>query len=82
MAQMAAQDYFSRIQMSGMMHPDLASFSALGGMSSLQNNPSLGSGSSAGNKSNLKRKDKGLNQQEINKIAASKDVRIISFGSG
>lgn len=76
MAQMAAQDYFSRIQMSGMMHPDLANFSALGGLNSLQNNPSMGSNSSGGNKPNLKRKDKGSahTQQDYNKMTTAKEV--------
>jgi hypothetical protein len=81
MAQMAAQDYFSRIQMSGMMHPDMANFSALGGLNSLQNNASMSSSPAAGSKPNLKRKDKGSNQQDYNKSAAAKEVTYRIFSA-
>lgn len=71
MAQMAAQDYFSRLQMSGMVHPsDMANFSSLGALNSMHNNSPIATGS-GGNKHNLKRKDKGSNQDELNK----KEVR-------
>lgn len=77
MAQMAAQDYFSRLQMSGIVHPnDLANFSSnLSGLNSLYNSPSMAS-SSGTDKQYSKRKDKG-NQEESNKSAAAKDVNII-----
>lgn len=68
MAQMAAQDYFSRIQMSG-MHPEMANFSALGGMTALHNTSPIPG--SSGNKHNLKRKEKSNHHEEFNK---SKEV--------
>lgn len=72
MAQMAAQDYFTRLQMSGMVHPDMANFSALSALNSVH-----GTSSSAGvgNKSNTKRKDKGPSQDDYSKSLASRDVR-------
>lgn len=73
MAQMAAQDYFSRLQMSGMVHPDMANFASLGALNSMHNSPS-GACSSSGNKHNLKRKDKSSNQDDMNKYSNSKDA--------
>lgn len=74
MAQMAAQDYFSRLQMSGMVHPaDIANFTSLGALNSLHNNVPSGM-SSGSNKHNLKRKDKGSNHDDMNKYAGSKEV--------
>jgi hypothetical protein len=67
---MAAQDYFSRLQMSGMVHPDMANFSSLGALNSMHNS-SPSASSSAGNKHNLKRKDKSSNQDETNKYTKS-----------
>lgn len=76
MAQMAAQDYFSRLQMSGMAgHPDMANFAALGGLNSLHNNSPMASSSSGGNKNNLKRRDKGSNQDDFSKSNYMKEVR-------
>jgi len=58
MAQLAAQDYFSRLQMSGMLHPDLANFSAMSSPNAMQ---SLAQSSpSSSNKNNLKRKEKTM----------------------
>lgn len=74
MAQMAAQDYFSRLQMSGMVHPDMANFAALGGLNAMHISPSTAS-SSPVNKHNLKRKDKSSNQDEMNKSSVSKEVK-------
>lgn len=82
MAQMAAQDYFSRLQMSGMMHPDLANLSALGNLASFSNaNNSLNSSSSSGSnsKNNLKRKDKMPDSYDMKKT--SKDSMHQSKGS-
>lgn len=73
MAQMAAQDYFSRLQMSGMVHPDMANFASLGALNSMHNS-SPGTSSSTGNKHNLKRKDKSSNQDDVNKYSSLKDV--------
>lgn len=76
MAQMAAQDYFSRLQMSGMAgHPDMANFAALGGLNSLHNNSPMASSSNSGNKNNLKRRDKGSNQDDFNKSNYMKEVK-------
>jgi hypothetical protein len=76
MAQMAAQDYFSRLQMSGMVHhPDMANFASLGALNSMHNNSSgASSSSSSGNKHNLKRKEKSSNQDDMNKYNNSKDA--------
>jgi hypothetical protein len=75
MAQMAAQDYFSRLQMSGMVHPDMANFASLGALNSMHNS-SPSASSSSGNKHNLKRKEKSSNQSDdMNKYNNSKDVR-------
>lgn len=73
MAQMAAQDYFSRLQMSGMVHPDMANFSQLGALNSFHNNSSMAP--SSGNKHNLKRKEKASNQDEYGRSSSSKEVR-------
>ena len=67
MAQMAAQDYFSRLQMSGMVHPDMANFASLGALNSLHNS----SPGASSNKHNLKRKDKSSQDDKYNN---SKDV--------
>lgn len=72
MAQMAAQDYFSRLQMSGMVHPDMANFPSLGALNSFHNSSPMPSGS-GGNKHNLKRKEKG-NQEEFEKLNNPKEV--------
>lgn len=70
MAQMAAQDYFSRLQMSGMVHPDMANFSALGTLNSTHaNTPSA----VTGNKNSNKRKDKGSSQDDYHK-SSSREV--------
>lgn len=82
MAQMAAQDYFSRLQISGMVHPDMANFNSLGALNSFHNSPPIASGSS-GNKHNLKRKDKEGTQDDYNKSSNSKEVSsFISFVKG
>lgn len=77
---MAAQDYFSRLQMSGMMHSDLANLSALGNLasytnagSSLNSSPSS---SSSNSKNNLKRKEKMQDSYDMKKMS-SKDVSIL-----
>lgn len=81
MAQMAAQDYFSRLQMSGMVHPDMANFSSLGALNSFHNNSSMAGGSSNNNKNNLKRKDKGANQDDYSsKASNSKEVKFLPKG--
>lgn len=77
MAQMAAQDYFSRLQMSGMVHPDMANFAALGNLNSFHNNSAI-TASSSGNKNNLKRKDKVSSQDDFKQSINSKEV-IITF---
>jgi hypothetical protein len=64
---MAAQDYFSRLQMSGMVHPDMANFAALGGLNlNSMHNSSPSASSSSGNKHNLKRKDKSSQDDKYN----------------
>lgn len=77
MAQMAAQDYFSRLQMSGMMHSDLANLSALGNLAQYPN--ASGSMNSSNSKNNLKRKDKMQAQQDSyeNKKMSAKEVKRI-----
>lgn len=75
MAQMAAQDYFSRLQMSGMHPADIANFSSLGALNSMHSNSPMAS-NTGGNKHSLKRKDKGSNQDDLNKASSLKDVRI------
>lgn len=72
MAQMAAQDYFSRLQMSGMMHPDLANLSALGNLASFSNANNSMNTSSSSSKNNLKRKDKMADSYDMKK-SSSKD---------
>lgn len=61
MAQLAAQDYLSRLQMSGMMHPEMANFQAL----AMQNAALMGGSQQPPTKSNLKRKDKSFNQNNL-----------------
>lgn len=73
MAQMAAQDYFSRLQMSGMVHPDMANFPSLGALNSFHNSSPMPSGS-GGNKHNLKRKEKSGNQEDFEKLNNPKEV--------
>lgn len=73
MAQMAAQDYFSRLQMTGMVHPDMANFPALGALNSFHNNSPMPN-TSGGNKHNLKRKEKGGNQEDYEKSNNLKEV--------
>lgn len=76
---MAAQDYFSRLQMSGMVHPDMANFSSLGALNSFHNNSPVAGGSSNNSKNNLKRKDKGANQDDYSsKASNSKEVGMSS----
>lgn len=70
MAQMAAQDYFSRLQMSGMVHPDMANFSALGALNSAHANTPP----AASSKNNSKRKDKGSSHE-----SSSREVSEWSF---
>lgn len=77
MAQMAAQDYFSRLQMSGMVHPDMANFSSMAALNSVHNNSPSATGS-GGNKHNLKRRDKGSHQEDFNKPTMSKEVKQLS----
>lgn len=77
MAQMAAQDYFSRLQMSGMVHPDMSNFSSMAALNSVHNNSPSATGSS-GNKHNLKRRDKGSHQEDFNKPTMSKEVKQLS----
>lgn len=80
MAQMAAQDYFSRLQMSGMVHPDMANFSSLGALNSFHNNSAAAGGSSNNSKNNLKRKDKGANQDDYSsKASNSREVGFSAF---
>lgn len=74
MAQMAAQDYFSRLQMSGMMHPDLANLSALGNLASYSNAGGSLNSPSSNSKSNSKRKDKVQDSYDMKKMS-SNDVR-------
>jgi hypothetical protein len=87
MAQMAAQDYFSRLQMSGMMHPDLANLSALGNLASysnVSNQMNSSSSSGSGSKNNLKRKDKmpNLDMYDSKKTSSSsKDTTSLSHQS-
>jgi len=75
MAQMAAQDYFSRLQMSGMAHPDMANFSALGALGSLNSNMAMGSMQA---KPQQKRKDKGSSAHES---SSSKVKSLINHSS-
>lgn len=84
MAQMAAQDYFSRLQMSGLTGNDLASLQALSGLSgypnmNLNSSPSSSSTGGGGGKSNnnSKRKEKSQNDS-YDKYAASMDVKKLS----
>jgi hypothetical protein len=79
MAQMAAQDYFSRLQMSGMMHPDLANAANLAALGNLGGfaNPTTSSSPSS-NKSNSKRKDKSDSYDKLDvKKMSSKEVIMI-----
>ena len=71
MAQMAAQDYFSRLQMSGMVHPDMANFPALGAMNSVHTTTPP---AATGNKNNTKRKDKLSTQDDYYKSSSSREV--------
>ncbi|KAG5678274.1 hypothetical protein PVAND_007963 [Polypedilum vanderplanki] len=85
MAQMAAQDYFSRLQMSGMMHPELANLSALGNLAGYPNtsgslNSSQSSASSSNKKNNSKRKDQLQDSYDAKKLSAN-DVLHQSKGS-
>lgn len=70
---MAAQDYFSRLQMSGIHPNELANFTSnMSGLNSLYNAQPMASSSGA-DKQYSKRKDRG-NQDGSSKSAASKDV--------
>lgn len=74
MAQLAAQDYFTRLQASGMshlVHPDMAGFpglSSLPNSSPLSGNQKLGSTSSGNNnnKASTKKRDKTTNNDSMN----------------
>lgn len=72
MAQMAAQDYFSRLQMSGMVHPDMSNFPSLGALNAAHGNtpPAM-----PGNKN--KRKDKGSIQDDYHKQSSSREVSLL-----
>lgn len=86
MAQMAAQDYFSRLQMSGLTGNDIASLQALSGLTgypnmNLNSSPSSSSstGGGGGGKSNNNSKRKEKSQVDsYDKYASSMDVKKLS----
>lgn len=86
---MAAQDYFSRLQMSGLTGSDIASLQALSGLTGYPNmnlnsspsSSSTGGGNNSGgggkNNNNSKRKEKSQNDS-YDKYASSMDVKKLS----
>lgn len=84
---MAAQDYFSRLQMSGLTGADIASLQALSGLSgypnmNLNSSPASSSSASAGgsknNSSSSKRSKEKSQNDSYDKYASSMDVKKLS----